>query len=67
MRRGQYEATLKRDVLSENYDTIITAPMLIKKGTVASSNDPAMFNSEGQAYNQIKSDEVPLYDATGCP
>lgn len=67
LRKGQYEATLKRDVLSENYDLIITAPMLIKKGTVASSNDPAMFNSEGQAYNQIKSDEVPLYDATGCP
>ena len=67
LRRGQYEATLKRDVLSENYDIIITAPMLIKKGTVASSNDPAMFNSEGQAYNQIKSDEVPLYDATNCP
>ena len=67
LRRGQYEATLKRDVLSENYDLIITAPMLIKKGTVASSNDPAMFNTEGQAYNQIKSDEVPLYDATGCP
>ena len=41
--------------------------MLIKKGTVASSNDPAMFNTEGQAYNQIKSDEIPLYDATGCP
>ena len=54
-------------MLSENYDSIITAPMLIKKGTVASSNDPAMFNSEGQAYNQIKSDEIPLYDATGCP
>lgn len=67
LRRGQYEATLKRDVLSENYDIITTAPMLIKKGTVASSNDPAIFNSEGQAYNQIKSDEVPLYDATGCP
>ena len=67
LRRGQYEATLKRDVLSENYDIITTAPMLIKKGTVASSNDPAMFNSEGQAYNQIKSEEIPLYDATGCP
>ena len=67
LRKGQYEATLKRDVLSENYDIITTAPMLIKKGTVASSNDPAMFNSEGQAYNQIKSDEIPLYDATNCP
>ena len=45
----------------------MTAPMLIKKGTVISSNNPAMFNSEGQAYNQIKSDEISLYDATGCP
>lgn len=67
LRKGQYEATLKRDVLSENYDIITTAPMLIKKGTVASPNDPAMFNIEGQAYNQIKSDEIPLYDATNCP
>ena len=67
LRKSQYEATLKRDVLSENYDIITTAPMLIKKGTVASPNDPAMFNIEGQAYNQIKSDEIPLYDATGCP
>ena len=67
LRKGQYQATLKRDVLSENYDLIMSAPMLIKKGTVISSNNPAMFNSEGQAYNQIKSDEIPLYDATGCP
>ena len=67
LRKSQYEATLKRDVLSENYDLIMTAPMLIKKGTVISSNNPAMFNSEGQAYNQIKSDEISLYDATGCP
>ena len=67
LRKGQYQATLKRDVLSENYDLIMTAPMLIKKGTVISSNNPAMFNSEGQAYNQIKSDEISLYDATGCP
>ena len=67
LRKGQYEATLKRDVLSEHYDIITTAPMLIKKGTVISPNDPAMYNIEGQAYNQIKSDEIPLYDATGCP
>lgn len=66
LRRGQYEATLKRDVLSENYDIIITAPMLIKKGTVY-EDDSAIFNSEGQAYNQIKSSETLLYDETGCP
>lgn len=66
LRRGQYEATLKRDVLSENYDVIITAPMLIKKGTVY-EGDSAIFNSEGQAYNQIKSSETLLYDETGCP
>ena len=66
LRKGQYEATLKRDVLSENYDIITTAPMLIKKGTVY-EGDSAIFNSEGQAYNQIKSSETLLYDETGCP
>ena len=66
LRKGQYEATLKRDVLREHYDVIITAPMLIKKGTVY-EGDSAIFNSEGQAYNQIKSSETLLYDETGCP
>lgn len=66
IRQGQYRATLKRDALAENYDLIINAPMFIKKGT-ANDGDSAIFNTEGQAYNQIKSKETLLYDETKVP
>lgn len=66
IRQGQYRATLKRDVLAENYDLILNAPMFIKKGT-ANDGDSAIFNTEGQAYNQIKSEEKLLYDETKVP
>ena len=66
IRAGQYQATLKRDVLADNYDTIMSSPMLISKGYVTPS-DSAIFNYEGQAYNKIKTSETLLYDETGCP
>ena len=66
IRAGQYQATLRRDVLADNYDTIMSSPMLISKGYVTPS-DSAIFNYEGQAYNKIKTSETLLYDETGCP
>lgn len=66
IRAGQYQATLKRDVLADNYDTIMSSPMLISKGYVTPS-DSAIFNYEGQAYNKIKTSETLLYDETKCP
>lgn len=66
IRAGQYQATLKRDVLADNYDTIMSSPMLISKGYVTPS-DSAIFNFEGQSYNKIKTSETLLYDETGCP
>lgn len=66
IRAGQYQATLRRDVLADNYDTIMSSPMLISKGYVTPS-DSAIFNFEGQAYNKIKTSETLLYDETGCP
>lgn len=66
IRAGQYQATLKRDVLADNYDTIMSSPMLISKGYITPS-DSAIFNFEGQAYNKIKTSETLLYDETGCP
>lgn len=66
IRAGQYQATLKRDVLADNYDAIMSSPMLISKGYVTPS-DSAIFNYEGQAYNKIKTSETLLYDETGCP
>ena len=66
IRAGQYQATLKRDVLADNYDAIMSSPMLISKGYVTPS-DSAIFNFEGQSYNKIKTSETLLYDETGCP
>ena len=66
IRAGQYQATLRRDVLADNYDAIMSSPMLISKGYVTPS-DSAIFNFEGQSYNKIKTSETLLYDETKCP
>lgn len=67
LRGGQYQATLKRDLLRENYFQLRNnTEMIIKKGWV-NENDSAIFNSEGQNYNQIKKEEILLYDETKCP
>ena len=65
-RLGQYQVTLKRDVLADNYDAIMQSPMLIQKGYISAS-DSAIFNYEGQDYNKIKTSENLLYDETKVP
>lgn len=65
-RLGQYQVTLKRDVLADNYDAIMQSPMLIQKGYISAS-DSAIFNYEGQNYNKIKTSENLLYDETKVP
>lgn len=66
VREHQYVATLKRDLLSEHYQGLLTTPMMMKKGYVQPS-DSAIFNSERQNYNQIKSGEKLLWDETATP
>lgn len=66
IREHQYVATLKRDLLSEHYQRLLTTPMMMKKGYVQAS-DSAIFNSEGQSYNQVKSGETLLWDETHTP
>lgn len=65
-RLGQYQVTLKRDVLADNFDAIMQSPMLIQKGYISAS-DSAIFNYEGQNYNKIKTSENLLYDETKVP
>ena len=64
-RTGQYTVTLKRDVLADSYDTVVSSPMYIEKGMVKES-DPYIFNKERIALNQIKQSEVLLKDDTKC-
>lgn len=63
-RANQYELTLKRDTIADNFNTLLSCPAYIKKGTVDDSN-PLIVNNEGVRVNQIKQSETLLKDATG--
>ena len=65
-RAGQYELTLKRDVLADNYTDVINSPIFLEKGFINDVNDPLLYNSESMNLNQIKQFEVPLKDETEC-
>lgn len=65
-RGGQYELTLKRDVLADNYDDVVNSPIFLEKGCIDDVNDPLLYNSESMNVNQIKQSEIPLTDETKC-
>lgn len=66
-RNGQIICNLRRDVVADYYSNILDAPAFIEKATLQAS-DPMVFNSEGMAFNQIKTeDEILLQDATQTP
>lgn len=64
-RQGQYELTVRRDVLADYYTQVITAPCFIEKATL-DTGDPMIFNKEDMTVNQIKTSETLLKDRTGC-
>ena len=63
-RAGQYELTLKRDVLADNYTDVVNSPIFLEKGFINDPNDPLLYNSESMNLNQIKQLEIPLKDET---
>ena len=65
-RGGQYELTLKRDVLADNYNDVVNSPIFLEKGFIDDVNDPLLYNSESMNVNQIKQLEIPLMDETKC-
>jgi len=56
-RGKQFILTLKRDVVADNYNSIINAPTFIQKATLKET-DPFIFNPEGMSFNQIKKSET---------
>lgn len=64
-RLGQYTLQLRRDAYADYKQKIRDATIFCEKGYVADT-DPLIFNSEGNTYNQIKTSEVLLKDATNC-
>lgn len=65
-RLNQYEIVLRRDLIAEYFNDIINAPVFIEKATL-NNESPLIFNSENMSFNQIKTKETPLSDASGCP
>ena len=63
-RDGQYELTLKRDVIADNYNDVVDSPIFLEKGYIDDVNDPLLYNSESMNLNQIKQLEIPLKDET---
>ena len=64
---NQLKLDLHRDLVVDNYDAAITATYFIEKAQLSDINDPAIYNSEGNTFNQIKKQEILLKDETGCP
>lgn len=65
-RGQQWEMTLRRDLVADNYDAVINAPCFIEKATLNADNK-LIYNSEDFATNQIKQAETLLTDKSGCP
>ena len=63
IRGSQYKAVLRRDLLADNYEAITEAPAFIEKGYVG-PEDSAVFNKENMTFNQIKTRETVLKDAS---
>lgn len=66
LRGGQWNLTLKRDVVADYYDSIKTAPAIIERAKLNIDN-PLIFNPENFSFNQIKKDEILLKDRTKIP
>lgn len=63
---NQYRVNLLRDVLADYYDEVYKSTAFIQKGMLPMSS-PFIYNSEGMSLNQIKKEEIPLYDDSLCP
>lgn len=63
-RGGQYKIRLRRDIFADYKSIVKAATIYCEKGYV-SDDDPLIYNSEGNTYNQIKTSETLLKDETG--
>lgn len=62
-RSNQYRATLRRDVIADNYNDLQTVPLFVQKGILRDDN-PLIYTKESLEVNQIKKEEVLLKDET---
>ena len=66
-RSGQYQLTLRRDVLADFNNEVSTAPIYVEKGIINDISSPLLCNNESLQVNQIKTKEVLLKDKSASP
>lgn len=59
--KGQFGLTLRRDLVVDNFDTVLNADCFIEKA-ILPDNDPMIFNKENMTVNQIKNRTYTLAD-----
>lgn len=66
-RGGQYVLSLKRDVVADNWESLINnADCLVERASLdLNANDPAVYKEEGFSFNQIKRDQRLIFDKFG--
>lgn len=62
-RSGQWRVSLRRDLIADYRDAVLSSTAFIEKGTL-SAEDPFIFNDENMTFNQIKTAEYLLKDET---
>ena len=63
----QYQLTLHRDVLADNYDAVINNTDTFVERGWCDNNDPAIYNPEPLTFNQVKQSQTLMYDKTVSP
>lgn len=66
IRLGQYQLTLRRDLVNDLWYDLAQSPVFVEKATLP-TNNPLIFNRENMTYNQIKKSEYLLRDNTTMP
>ena len=61
LRGKQYKLNLRRDIVVDYYEQVLTSTAFIEKG-LPNEDSALIFNSEGISLNQIKKGETPLID-----
>ena len=66
LRELQYELHLRRDLVSEFLDEVLSAPTLVERGPLPASS-PFLFVPDQGSFNQIKAGETLLKDESESP
>lgn len=65
-RKGQFNFSLRRDLVSDDMDAVRTSVSNIERCNLTGDN-PLIYNHEPFYFNQVKKGEVAIYDRTKCP